>query len=155
MSKGKSICLLEMFLLVMGLVTSPFDVWAEVYQWQDEHGQTHFGDSAPVGTNSDNISDQLEQINISTDFSSPEIMLQYEEQRAAKKIKKRQDIIEQKTKKPSVSQTCKNARQYLNLIEGRVVFMDKQGKEVKVSERQRKNRALEVKKLIRQKCRAK
>ena len=34
-------------------------VSAGVYQWVDEHGQTHFGDRAPVGGKSKNISAAL------------------------------------------------------------------------------------------------
>mgnify|MGYP000069985134 FL=1 len=128
------------------------NAWSEVYQWKDENGQIHFSDRAPAGKHSDNISSQLDHINISTDLSSPELMLKHAEQKEARKNEKRQKFLEQYKKLPSLSEACMNARRYLSVIEGRVVFTDNNGKEVKVSEQERKNKVLKVKKIISQKC---
>jgi len=128
------------------------NAWSEVYQWKDENGQIHFGDRAPAGKTSENISKSLDRINISTDLSSPELMLKQAEQKEARQTKKRQKLIEQQKKLPSLSEACMSARRYLSTIEGRVIFTDKHGKEVKVSEQERKNEVLKVKKIIRQKC---
>jgi len=128
------------------------NAWSEVYQWKDENGQVHFGDRPPTGQHSDNISSQLDHINISTDLSSPELMLKHAEQKEAKQNEKRQKLIDQQKKMPSLSEVCINARNYLSKIEGRVVFTDEQGKEMKVSEQERKNEVIKLKKIIRQKC---
>jgi len=128
------------------------NVWSEVYQWKDANGQIHFGDRAPAGRDSANISSQLDHINISTDLSSPELMLKHAVQKEARQNEKRQKLIEQQKKLPTLSELCLNARRYLSTIEGRVIFTDEHGKEVKVSEQERKNEVLKVKKIIRQKC---
>ena len=128
------------------------NAWSEVYQWKDAKGQMHFGDRAPIGKHSDNISSRLDKINLSTDLSSPELMLKHAEQKEARQNEKRQKLIEQRKNMPSLSEACMNARNYLSKIEGRVVFTDEHGKEVKVSEQERKNKVLKVKKIIRQKC---
>ena len=128
------------------------NAWSEVYQWKDENGQTHFGDRAPTDKHSDNISKQLDHINISTDLSSPELMLNQAEQNEARQNEKRQKLIKQQKNLPSLSEVCMNAKRYLSTIEGRVVFTDEHGKEMKVSEQERKNKVLKMKEIIRQKC---
>ncbi|MFT6122288.1 MAG: hypothetical protein ACJASG_000811 [Oleiphilaceae bacterium] len=125
---------------------------SEVYRWTDANGQVHFGDRAPAGEHSDNISRRLDNINISTDLSSPELMLKQAEQKEARQNEKRQKLIALKKKLPSISEVCINARRYLSTIEGRVVFTDENGNEVKVTEQERKNEALTLKKMISQKC---
>jgi len=128
------------------------NAWSEVYQWKDANGQMHFGDRAPVDKHSDNISNQLDRINISTDLSSPALMLKHAEQKEARKNEERQKLIKQQKSLTSLSEACMNARHYLTTIEGRVVFTDIHGKEVKVSEQERRNKVLKVKKIIRQNC---
>ena len=128
------------------------NAWSEVYQWKDANGQIHFGDRAPADKKSKNISSRLDHINISTDLSSPELMLKHAEEKEARQNAKRQKIIDLQKKMPSLSELCTNARRYLATIEGRVIFTDENGKEVKVSEQERKSEVLKVKAIIRQKC---
>lgn len=128
------------------------NVLSEVYKWTDENGQTHFGDRPPADKRSDNISSQLDNINISTDLSSPELMLKQAEEKEARENEKRQKLKALAKKLPSLSEVCTNARRYLSTIEGRVIFTDENGKEVKVTEQERKDEVLKVKKIISQKC---
>ena len=53
---------------------------------------------------------------------------------------------------PSLADMCRDAESYLRAIEGRVVFTDDQGKEIKVSEKERQNKVIKMKAIIRQKC---
>jgi len=144
----KRVCTFIMACLLMHCSNA----WSEVYKWTDENGQIHFGDRAPANKHSDNISSRLDNINISTDLTSPELMLKHAEQKEARKNEKRQELIELQKKLPTLSEACVKAKRYLSTIEGRVVFTDKHGKEMKVSEQERKNEVLKMKQMIRQKC---
>lgn len=128
-------------------------VWSQVYKWTDENGQVHFGDRAPVDKTSVDISSRLDKVNISTDLTSPELMLKQQEEKDAIRKEKRQKLKELKDKLPSISEACAEAKRHLSVIEGRVYFTDEQGKEVKVSEKERKERVINVKKMISEKCR--
>jgi len=125
---------------------------SEVYQWKDEHGKVHFGDRPPTGIKSDNISNKLDHINISTDFSSPELLLEQIQQKEREQNKKRQETLDKRKNMPSLADMCRDAESYLRAIEGRVVFTDDQGKEIKVSEKERQNKVIKMKAIIRQKC---
>lgn len=113
---------------------------SEVYQWTDEHGQTHFGDRPPGNTKPTKISDQLNQINITSELSSPEMMLRHEQWKA------------QQESRPSQSEKCKEAKRLLKIIQGRVVFVDENGKDLKRSEKTRAERAEKLESAIRTHC---
>ena len=139
------------FMLVFSLLLCS-NAWSEVYTCKDENGQVHFGDRAPVGKHSDNISSRLDKINISTDLTSPELMLRQAEEKEAKRNEKRQQLKALQKKLPTISEACTEAKRYLSVIEGRVYFTDEQGKEIKVTEQERKQEVIKVKKMISEKC---
>tara|TARA_R110001592_G_scaffold336019_1_gene621143 strand:- start:49965 stop:50213 length:249 start_codon:yes stop_codon:yes gene_type:complete len=55
------------------------DTKSEIYQWVDENGHTHFGDRAPQTSTVKEISKQVNHINISSDLSSPEMILRHQQ----------------------------------------------------------------------------
>lgn len=125
---------------------------AEVYQWTDENGRTHFGDRPPKQVDSKNISERLDKINITSDYSSPELMLRHEQRKDAEREKRLEEWQEKTKNRPSQSEKCDKARQHLKTITGPVVFVDENGKDLKISEKTRKQRVQELDSMIRKHC---
>ena len=138
-------------LLLISLSFS-INAWSEIYQWTDENGQTHFGDRAPSQTVAKEISSQVDQINITSELSSPEMMLRHEQAKDAEREQHYKDWQEQQENKPDKSEKCKELKELLQIVKGRVVFVDEQGKDLKISETVRKQRASELEDGIRQYC---
>jgi hypothetical protein len=134
------------------IVVLSINAKSDVYQWTDEHGQTHFSDRPPHKSEANNISNQLNQINITSDLSSPEMMLRHEQAKDAEREKNYKERQEKYNKQPSKTEACKEAKKLLGLIKGRVVFVDQQGKDLKISEEDRKQRAIELEHEIRKHC---
>lgn len=128
------------------------NAWSEIYQWKDKHGQTHFGDRPPNHESAVNISDKVQEINITKDMSSPEMMLKHELLKESERKEKYEAWKEQESKRPSLSHVCKQAKQTLKNIKRRVIFVDEQGNEVKVSEEERKQRVITLENDIKENC---
>lgn len=126
--------------------------WAEIFQWTDENGQIHFSDRAPRKIQANNISEQLSNINITSDLSSPEMMLRLEQAKDAEREAHYKEQQEKYNKQPTKSESCKKAKKLLRLVKGRVVFVDEQGKDLKVSEETRKKRAIQLENEVRKHC---
>ncbi len=124
---------------------------AEIYQWTDEHGQTHFGDRAPNASAKD-ISKQVEQINLTSDLSSPEMMMRHELQKEAEREEEYNKWNENRQNQPTRAEKCRELKGLLNKVKGRVVFVDENGKDLKVSESERKIRVTELETTIRTHC---
>lgn len=125
---------------------------AEIYQWTDEHGQLHFGDRPPQDRQSSNISETLQSINISNEFSSPEMLLKHEQLKTEERQKAfdaHQQSIDQQR---SLSKACRDAKIMLKKLTGRVVFVDEQGRDLGVSEKERQKRAQEMKDAVKIHC---
>lgn len=125
---------------------------AEIYKWTDKHGQTHFSDRPPEHKQATEISGQLDSINISKELSSPEMMLQLENLKAREREQFSSEKQTQQERERSLSKACAQAKKALKALKGRVVFLDEQGNELKVTEAQRKQRAIEMENLVRQQC---
>lgn len=139
------------FIICLSLFSSR-TVLAEIYQWTDDQGHTHFGDRPPQQHKSTEISGQLESINISKELSSPEMMLKHEQI----KDQERQGQFDAQQAKQgldrSQSDACREAREMLRKLKGRVVFLDQQGREMKVSEAERKQRARKMETAVSKHC---
>jgi transcriptional regulator with PAS, ATPase and Fis domain len=129
------------------------NAWSEIYQWTDDKGQTHFSDRAPSKITAKKISNQMDKINITSDLSSPEMMLRHEQAKDAEREKRYQYWQEQQENKPTKDEKCKELKQLLKIVKGRVVFVDEQGKDLKISEKLRQQRAIELEDSIRKHCR--
>jgi len=125
---------------------------SEVYQWTDKSGRTHFGDRPPEKASSENISERLNQINITSDYSSPELMLLHQQNKDAEAKKRREAWQEKQKNSPTQDEKCQKARQHLNTITGPVVFVDEHGNDLKISEETRKQRVKILKDTIRKHC---
>ena len=127
---------------------------AEVYQWVDEHGNKHFSDTPPPDkTQAKEISETLKPANIDESrgerkklqklFAKPTQEEDY--------YKKQKQAADQK-KQQKKQEYCSYLKNRLRKISRRVVFVDKQGKDVKVSEAERKQRVKNLEKMIKQRC---
>ncbi len=136
--------------MLMSAISSP--ALSEVYQWTDKQGRTHFGDRPPEKMESKDISEKLDRINITSDYSSPDIMLRHEQRKDAEKKKQIDDWKGSQKNRPSLNDWCEGARQQLKIIKGRVVFVDEHGKDLNISEATRKQRVQSLETSIRRNC---
>lgn len=139
-------------LCISFLILLPLPALSEVYQWTDKHGRTHFGDRPPQEVDSKDISKKLDRINITSDYNSPDMMLRHEKSKDAERQKLIDDWKERRKNHVSMPDRCKAARQHLTAIKGRVVFVDDNGKEVKVSEEMRKQRVKRLEQWVQKYC---
>jgi uncharacterized protein DUF4124 len=124
---------------------------AEIYKWVDKSGNTHFGDRPPQDQAAQAMESKLKPLNLSTDLADHNMLIEAEKQRRqagksnspARTISEQQDVI---------NQWCKEAKVRLEKMRGPVVFMDDDGKEVKVSEKERQQREVELTKEIAKEC---
>jgi len=131
------------FVFGLGILTND-TAQAEIYQWTDAQGQTHFGDRPPHDRQATDISEKLQNINLSKELSSPEMMLKHQQlkdKERQREHEEQQQLIDQDR---AVSNTCKEAKNALRKLKGRVVFLDERGREMNVSETERKRRAQEM-----------
>lgn len=140
-------CLCVLFFLLWSSQTL-----SEVYRWTDQNGRTHFGDRPPEQGVAKDISDTLDKINISSDYSTPEMMLRHAQDRDAERQKRLELWQEKQKNTPTQSERCSKARKQLEIIKGPVVFIDDNGKDLKISEATRKQRVSDLEKLIQKHC---
>jgi len=145
----KKVTSFSIFILILSTSTL---IRSEVFQWKDAQGQVHFGDRPPNSTKAENISDKLDKINLSTDLSSPELILKYERQKEAKRQNKREQKSQESKLNSIRSKLCTRALENQQILVGRVIFMDENGKEMKVTEKERQKRADEIAVVIKKNC---
>ncbi len=125
---------------------------AEIYSWKDEHGNTHFGDRPPTKVQANDISDTVEKVNISNRLSTPEMMLQQAQEKEQKRIEASAEERALQQAKIENDSYCRNARQRLLDMQGRVAFYDEQGLPVKVTEKERAEKARQLAAEIKDSC---
>jgi 3-oxoacyl-ACP reductase-like protein len=135
--------------LLLGLVLMiSASAQAEVYRWTDANGKVHFGDKK-VGASAENITEKVSKTNVDTSTA--------EHQKLESIFRKENDAdreYKQQQAQPNreLLRQCAEAKQYLNTINGRVYFVDKDGKEIKVTEEERKQRVIDVQQEIKEHC---
>lgn len=126
---------------------------AEVYKWVDEHGKVHFGDRPPNRDSAEEISNTLQELNVSTDYSSPEMIQRMEQQQREQQKQAYQRQAKQiKSYESEVQNWCREAKTRLHNLQGRVRFYDEAGNDVYVSESERKEREASLKAEIEKNC---
>ncbi len=130
----------------------PLTLQAEVYRWVDEQGKVHFSDKKPQ-QQSTKIGEQLKDNNVDSSQAQQRKLQQLlapetpEEKRYRQQ--KQQKKQQQQTRKQGI---CQNARRQLKILRGPVAFLDSQGKELPISEKERQQRAAKLQKQIKQHC---
>jgi len=121
---------------------------AEVYRWTDANGKVHYGDKKPKSAAED-ITEKVKQTNVDTSTA--------EHQKLETLFRKENDAdreYQQQLARPDSDLLirCKEAREYLKDISGRVQFLDKEGKAMVVTEEERKKKVIDMKNLIKERC---
>ena len=109
------------------LICISMSAHSEVYEWIDRNGQRQFSDQPPQDDTESN-SRTYEIHNIDESLPPPIVI---DTEKAEKKK------VYAAAKNKYLDKECKNARDYLFIIQGRVGFTDSDGKEVYVSEKER------------------
>lgn len=148
MKINKPICAVGLF--SAWLFFSPL-THAEIYRWVDEHGKTHYSDKKPK-TNAEDITLEVKKQNIDTSMEEQRKLQQIfrAENEADREFYRQQQLKNQPS--PEHRQHCNEMRSYLNKIDGRVQFIDEDGKVVPVTEAQRRQRVEETQRYLDEHC---
>lgn len=140
--------------LILSVIFSCTSAHAEVYRWTDEQGNVHFGDKAHANSRAQHISEDIKLKNIDHSAAITQQRLQQidlRQQAHSVEIQQRQAQHSDKTRR--LHQACQDAKQRLNILQGRVIFLDDEGNEVKRSEQERRQRANALQHDIKNYCR--
>ena len=127
--------------LLTGLLIMPVS-YAQVYEWIDEDGKRQFSDQPPP----ENIESEEKTYkihNIDSNMPPPIVIDEGKKQREAQETAARSQHMDTQ---------CKEARDYLKKLTGRVSFYDDDGNHVQVTEKERAARVRSLEELIRNKC---
>lgn len=140
-------------ILLAGFSFASTNSHSEVYRWVDEQGKVHFGDKAHANKQAEDISTRLQKQNLDHSAERTQQSLQQIDLRQQAQTTESQQ--RQSQTNPNAEQranSCRNAKQRLRIIEGPVVFMDENNQPVKVSEKERQQRADALEKQIKTYC---
>jgi len=136
------------FLFIIGHVFYIAQASAEVYRWSDSDGKLHYGDKKPK-VKADDITETVNKQNIDTSTAEHQkLEALFRKENASDRAYRAQ----QNQPSQAQEQACANARERLFKLEGRVEFIDKDGKVVKVTEQERIQRANEMRKMLAERC---
>jgi len=136
----------HLVLAIVALLQFNASAQAEVYRWVDEAGKVHFGDRQPEAVKDrekiEEISESLGRSNIDSSRKDREQLnnifaRESEQERQYDKKSKNSDY-------GNNSKRCEQARYELDMYDGRMALVDKNGNDLKLSEKDRKQRALQA-----------
>lgn len=128
---------------------------AQVYEWKDEKGKSHYSDKPPVGTSPVKKTGLPES---SAPSSSPQKTTADRELEFRKRQKDAQESAEKATKEQAASAdrkaSCDNARRALEVLESgeRIALRDGQGERYYMDEGQRQQEAAKARQTIQSNC---
>ncbi|EGG99279.1 hypothetical protein imdm_1301 [gamma proteobacterium IMCC2047] len=128
--------------------------YAEIYRWIDEQGNVHFGDKPHADKQATDITGnvQLKNIDQSADRTQQSLQ-QFDLRQQVQSVETQQRQAQQQKKGQKLNQACHDAKQRLKILQGRVIFVDKNGNEIKRTEQERQQRADALRKNIKKYCR--
>ncbi|WP_078084006.1 DUF4124 domain-containing protein [Microbulbifer mangrovi] len=123
----------------------------ELYRWVDKDGKVHFGDRPPVEAEAESLDGQLKPVNSAAptrrqDFPDTRRADQIEREYAARKQPRKADAQRQH------QVACAHARKQLKILQGPVYFVDSEGNESTISERERRAQARALEQRIQREC---
>jgi len=142
------------WILLAGFSFASTQSYAEVYRWVDEQVKVHFGDKAHANKQAQDITQDTKQKNLDHSAQRTEQSLQQIDLR--QQVQSAESQQRQSQTNPNAekrAQACREAKQRLRILQGRVYFVDENGKEVSVSERERQQRADALGRDIKRYCR--
>ncbi|WP_179957657.1 DUF4124 domain-containing protein [Exilibacterium tricleocarpae] len=136
------------------LVALPLWAPAEVYRWVDENGKVHFSDRKPQGkAAAEDISEAVSKTNIDDSTQQNQKLGDvFPKETAAEKALRQRQTQERQTRRQQHDKDCKRARKLLDVLRGRVYFVDENGQPYNISERERKEREAKLQAEINQYC---
>ena len=122
-----------------------------LYRWVDADGKVHFGDRPPQDAEAESIEAKLKPINRADatrreDFPDTRRAQQIEQQYQNEKRQQHQQQARR------AQQVCNRARRELEILKGPVYFVDANGNESTISERERQAQARALEAQIREYC---
>ncbi|MEN0038262.1 MAG: DUF4124 domain-containing protein [Cellvibrio sp.] len=139
--------------LVLGLCVIALNSQAEIYHWVDKDGKVHFTDKKPA-PDAENITKEVKTHNLDT--SSTEIQKITLKREQEEKQRQEQRLREWQERKPEVDKQrqvyCEKQKERLRKISGYIVFVDENGRSVKVTEQERQQKVAELKQVIQDTC---
>jgi len=136
-------------LLLLVMLCAALPLKAEIYRWVDAQGKVHFSDKKPAEQAQD-ISRELRQQNLDTSSSEVQKVSQIlrQETAADRQHAARLAYEEQQRRLP----LCNAARTRLSRISGKVIFLDENGKAMRITEAERQQKIAEAQALIDENC---
>jgi len=140
-------------ILLAGISFASTNVYSEVYRWVDEQGNIHFGDKAHANKQAQDITQdtRLKNLDHSADRTRQSLK-QIELRQQAQSTESQQRQSQQHSNSKQLNKVCSEAKQRLRVLQGRVYFVDDNGQEVKVTEKELQQQADALKKQIKQYC---
>lgn len=123
----------------------------QLYRWVDVDGKVHFGDRPPAEAQAESLDGKLKPVN----GAEPTRHQDFPDTSRAQAIEQEYTARKQSQQSRSLQQqqiACQRARRQLHILQGRVYFVDEDGKESTISERQRQQEAQQLEAQIRQHC---
>lgn len=125
-----------------------------LYKWKDENGKWRFSDQPPTDASTAVEEAPLREMNsTSTQETNQALQKVFPKETPEEAAHRQQKLAQEKKKQARTDDVCRQARKRLDIIRGRVVFLDDKGKAVQVSEEERHTRAVALEKEIKQYCR--
>jgi len=141
-------------ILLVGISFVSTSVHSEVFRWIDEQGNVHFGDKAHANKHAQDITQETQLKNLDHSAARTQQSLQQIELRQqAQSTESQQRDAQISSNSTRHKQACSDAKQRLRTIQGRVYFVDDNGQEMNVTEKERQQRADALQKQIKQYCR--
>jgi hypothetical protein len=127
------------------------NVISQVYKWQDEHGKWHFSDTKPAHSTNSVEQQEIGPVNRTVNHNKalrdvfPESTPGEEKHRKVTEAQERQRAKE-------IRLWCLKARKRLKIMEGPVVFLDRNGQQVPTTEAERDAKARKLRAKIDSLC---
>jgi hypothetical protein len=126
-------------------------VHSEIYRWVDENGKVHFADRKPTTRDAEDVTDQLNTVNVTEsqgngDYGEFFPETPQEKAAAADQRREKQKEVAHRQK------NCALARSNLKKIQGPVIFEREDGSLYDVSEQERVKREGQLQKAIKKFC---
>jgi len=124
-----------------------------VYKWQDASGKWHFSDTPPGDEAGRATAAPIKTTNTtSTAATNRELKQVFTDELPAEAAHRRQQQQQQDARRAQLDRWCRQARDRLATIRGRVIFIDADGNPLEVTEDEREQRARALQRQIDRTC---
>lgn len=126
---------------------------AELYKWVDENGKVHFSDKKhKAAKNAQDISASLKSTNVDSSQRSQKQLNDIFTQKRQAQAQNQPSAKEQQAAYKARYNQCRKMRYKLSKIDGRVQYVDKDGKIIPTTEKQRQQDVAETRAWLNKNC---